>query len=53
MAGRQIFHGSGKTESREAVELLQRALDLYMCFLGSDHTLTETYNSKTQCRIES
>lgn len=40
MAGRQIFHGSGKTESREAVELLQRALDLYICFLGSDHTLT-------------
>eukprot|EP00063_Salmo_salar_P033918 XP_014008753.1 PREDICTED: tetratricopeptide repeat protein GNN-like isoform X4 [Salmo salar] len=38
--GRQIFHGSGKTESREAVELLQRALDLYICFLGSDHTLT-------------
>ncbi|CAB1345898.1 unnamed protein product, partial [Coregonus sp. 'balchen'] len=38
--GRQIFHGSSKTESREAVELLQRALDLYICFLGSDHTLT-------------
>ncbi|XP_064864331.1 tetratricopeptide repeat protein 41-like isoform X2 [Oncorhynchus nerka] len=38
--GRQIFHGSGKTESREAVELLQRALDLYIYFLGSDHTLT-------------
>ncbi|XP_052316267.1 uncharacterized protein LOC118392431 [Oncorhynchus keta] len=38
--GRQIFHGSGNTEIREAVELLRRALDLYICFLGSDHTLT-------------
>ncbi|KAK6314816.1 hypothetical protein J4Q44_G00143450 [Coregonus suidteri] len=37
---RLLCQDPSKTESREAVELLQRALDLYICFLGSDHTLT-------------